>query len=153
MFVYLCIRVCRPDDDRGNAFIVCFYFVLLISIVTLPSSLKNVNYDVYYFRNFFQCNFKNVLCSAILRVIEPPLRVCKIVGSLLRMKEATALIYRTNFRLSFLNWVLFCVTTYLFNADKKNQLDVTFCILYFPSNSCSICFGQPCAHHQELTAE
>ena len=31
--------------------------------------------------------------------------------------------------------------------DKKNQLDVTFCILYFSSNSCSTCFGQPCAHH------
>ena len=30
-------------------------------------------------------------------------------------------------------------------------LDVTFCILYFSSNSCSTCFGQPCAHHQELT--
>ena len=24
---------------------------------------------------------------------------------------------------------------------KRNQLDVTFCILYFSSNSCSICFG------------
>ena len=39
----------------------------------------------------------------------------------------------------------------LFSVDKKNQLDVTFCILYFSSNSCSTCFGQPCAHHQELT--
>ena len=38
-----------------------------------------------------------------------------------------------------------------FSADKKNQLDVTFCILYFSSNSCSTCFGQPCAHHQELS--
>ena len=37
-----------------------------------------------------------------------------------------------------------------FSVDKKNQLDVTFCILYFSSNSCSTCFGQPCAHHQEL---
>ena len=37
------------------------------------------------------------------------------------------------------------------NVDKKNQLDVTFCILYFSSNSCSTCFGQPCAHHWELT--
>jgi len=36
------------------------------------------------------------------------------------------------------------------SVDKKNQLDVTFCILYFSSNSCSTCFGQPCAHHQEL---
>jgi len=26
-----------------------------------------------------------------------------------------------------------------------------FCILYFSSNSCSTCFGQPCVHHQELT--
>jgi len=33
------------------------------------------------------------------------------------------------------------------SVDKKNQLDVTFCILYFSSNSCSTCFGQPCAHH------
>ena len=39
----------------------------------------------------------------------------------------------------------------LVSVDKKNQLDVTFCILYFSSNSCSTCFGQPCAHHQELT--
>jgi hypothetical protein len=38
-----------------------------------------------------------------------------------------------------------------YSVDKKNQLDVTFCILYFSSNSCSKCFGQPCAHHQELT--
>ena len=35
--------------------------------------------------------------------------------------------------------------------DKKTQLDVTFCILYFSSNGFSTCFGQPCAHHQELT--
>ena len=35
--------------------------------------------------------------------------------------------------------------------DKINQLDVTFCIFYFSSSSCSTCFGQPCAHHQELT--
>ena len=38
-----------------------------------------------------------------------------------------------------------------FYVDKKNQLDVIFCILYFSYNSCSTCFGQPCAHHQELT--
>jgi len=38
-----------------------------------------------------------------------------------------------------------------FSVDKKNQLDVTFRIPYFSSNSCSTCFGQPCAHHQELT--
>jgi len=37
------------------------------------------------------------------------------------------------------------------SMDKKNQLDVTFCIVYFSSNRCSTCFGQPCAHHQELT--
>ena len=42
-------------------------------------------------------------------------------------------------------------TTKPSNVDKKNQLDVTFCILYFSSNSCSTCFGQPRAHHQELT--
>jgi len=44
-----------------------------------------------------------------------------------------------------------CETLTFFSVDKKNQLDVTFCILYFSSNSCSTCFGQPCAHHQELT--
>ena len=38
-----------------------------------------------------------------------------------------------------------------FSVDKKNQLMSLFCILYFSSNSCSTCFGQPCAHHQELT--
>ena len=38
-----------------------------------------------------------------------------------------------------------------YSVGKKNQIDVTFCILYFSSNSCSTCFGQPCAHHQELT--
>jgi len=43
------------------------------------------------------------------------------------------------------------VTYFKTSVDKKNQLDVTFCILYFSSNSCSTCFGQPCAHHQELT--
>ena len=42
-------------------------------------------------------------------------------------------------------------TNCTFSVDKKNQLDVTFCILYFSSNSCSTCFGQLCAHHQELT--
>jgi len=30
----------------------------------------------------------------------------------------------------------------LISVDKKNQLDVTFFILYFSSNSCSTCFGQ-----------
>ena len=45
----------------------------------------------------------------------------------------------------------FCPHNHTFSVDKKNQLDATFCILYFSSNSCSTCFGQPCAHHQELT--
>jgi len=43
------------------------------------------------------------------------------------------------------------INIWLFSVDKKNQLDVTFCILYFSSNGCSTCFGQPCAYHQELT--
>ena len=33
----------------------------------------------------------------------------------------------------------------MFSVDKKNQLDVTFFILCFSSNSCSTCFGKPCA--------
>ena len=37
------------------------------------------------------------------------------------------------------------------SVEKKNQLDVSFCILYFSSNSCSTCFEQPCANHQQLT--
>ena len=44
-------------------------------------------------------------------------------------------------------WIL----QFYIRVDKKNQLDVTFCTLYFSTNSCSTCFGQPCAHHQELT--
>ena len=40
---------------------------------------------------------------------------------------------------------------YQISVDKKYQLDVTFCIIYFSSNSCWTCFGQPCAHHQKLT--
>ena len=44
-----------------------------------------------------------------------------------------------------------CLLNSCMGVDKKNQLDVTFCILYFSSNSCSTCFGQPCAHHQQLT--
>ena len=48
--------------------------------------------------------------------------------------------------ISLVFFTLICI-----REDKKNQLDVTFCILYFSSNSCSTCFGQPCAHHQELT--
>ena len=47
--------------------------------------------------------------------------------------------------------VLCAPTSKIFSVDKKNQLDVTFCILYFSSNSCSTCFWQPCAHHQDLT--
>ena len=47
--------------------------------------------------------------------------------------------------------LIFLKQTSTCSVDKKNQLDVTFCILYFSSNSCSTCFGQPCAHHQELT--
>jgi len=43
------------------------------------------------------------------------------------------------------------IKTLFFSVDKKNQLNVAFCILYFSSNSCSTCFGQPCVHHQELT--
>ena len=53
-------------------------------------------------------------------------------------------------------WLRLCNCTgrsgeYYSSMDKKNQLHVTFCILYFSSNSCSTCFGQPCAHHQERT--
>ena len=33
----------------------------------------------------------------------------------------------------------------------KKPTRCPFCILYFSSNSCSTCFGQPCALHQELT--
>ena len=43
------------------------------------------------------------------------------------------------------------IMKFKFSVDKNNQIDVTFCILYFSSNSCSTCFGQPCAHYQELT--
>ena len=65
---------------------------------------------------------------------------------------------RTNQRKSFFErWWFFSkktritLKTHLDTVDKKNQLDVTCCILYFSSNGCSTCFGQPWAHHQELT--
>ena len=51
----------------------------------------------------------------------------------------------------YVRFVIVRWTSYRFSVDKKNQLDVTFYIIYFSSNSCSTCFGQPCAHHQELT--
>ena len=57
----------------------------------------------------------------------------------------------TRVREQFTNSVCSIPNSILFSVDKKNQLDVTFCILYFSSNSCPTCFGQPCAHHQELT--
>ena len=50
-----------------------------------------------------------------------------------------------------LEFEVYMQKTYTLRVDKKNQLDVTLCIFYFSSNSCSTCFGQPCAHHQELT--
>ena len=37
-----------------------------------------------------------------------------------------------------------------YGVDKNIQVDVTFCILYFSSNNCWICFGQPCTHYEEL---
>ena len=43
------------------------------------------------------------------------------------------------------NSTLWNLKSFKFTVDKKNQLDVTFGILYFSSNSCSTCFGQPCA--------
>jgi len=54
-------------------------------------------------------------------------------------------------KIDAVSYIYICWTIQGISVDKKNQLDVTFCILYFSSNSCSICFGQPCAHHQELT--
>ena len=35
----------------------------------------------------------------------------------------------------------------------RNQQDVTWCFLYFLFISSSTCFGQPCAHPQELTTQ
>ena len=48
--------------------------------------------------------------------------------------------------------LLILFVEYYLSVDNKNQLDVTFCIIYFSSNSCSTCFGQPYAHHQDLTS-
>ena len=36
-------------------------------------------------------------------------------------------------------------------CQDRLAVDVTFRIIYFSSNICSTCFGQPCAHHQQLT--
>ena len=95
-------------------------------------------------------------------ILAPPI-LTDVVGSL-SLKKNVPLFMSIHFTKTFLrisccqhtcNYVeiqgavLRTVST--FSVDKKNQLDVTFCILYFSSNSCSTCFGQPCAHHQELT--
>ena len=55
-----------------------------------------------------------------------------------------------NHMFTFLSKFNNALTWSMYNVDKKNQLDVTFCILYFCSNSCSTCFRQPCAHRQHL---
>ena len=60
------------------------------------------------------------------------------------------LVHLVGFIIRTLHPIYKCKTLHI-SVDKKNQLDVTFCILYFSSNSCSTCFGQPSAHHQELT--
>jgi hypothetical protein len=74
----------------------------------------------------------------ILRVIQ---------SHLLQLSQRVSINFAEFYWLDFISRLLKnCV-------DKKNQLDVTFCILYFSSNSCSTCFGQPCAHHQELRYE
>ena len=59
--------------------------------------------------------------------------------------------YRVAFFLDNKKLSMFLCIKPALSVDKKNQLDITFCILYFSSNSCSTCFGQPCAHHQQLT--
>ena len=68
----------------------------------------------------------------------------KIQKIIVRLKLKTTLMNKINISTSY-NFET------QFNVDKKNQLNVTFCMTYFSSNSCSTCFGQPCAHHQELT--
>ena len=35
----------------------------------------------------------------------------------------------------------------------RNQLDITFVLSFISFTSCSTCFGQPCAHLQELTLQ
>ena len=39
----------------------------------------------------------------------------------------------------------------LYKVCIKKPTRCHFCVVYFSSTSCSTCFGQPCAHHQELT--
>ena len=75
--------------------------------------------------------------------VQTDYKIWFIIRSALRMPKATVPMFNTITSSK--------VTFHIFSVDKKNQLDVTFCILYFSSNSCSTCFEQPCAHHQELT--
>jgi len=69
------------------------------------------------------------------------------------MEEHLELYGNRNFsNLIFVRFRLACNFDLLrVSVDKKTQIDGTFCILYFSSNSCSACLGQSCAHHQELT--
>ena len=86
----------------------------------------------------------NVLCESLISYIN--IETFVYVGS-------TKKILLRIHQFPFLRWNIIMKITHFvtFSVDKKTQLDVTFCILYFSSNSCSTCFGQPCAHHQELT--
>ena len=92
-------------------------------------SLKR-NFDTKFFSGRLVCVWRLCRRSSFFRNVGFNLQTCTVAKP-----KALYLRYNTHVR----------------SVDKKNQLDVTFCILYFSSNSCSTCFGQPCAHHQELT--
>ena len=92
---------------------------------------------------------KNVFILSTLRVV-----ICSLVFLIHLMNFSSLLRLLHTMCLRFLNKLqdeFFTSKQKKVSVDKKNQLDVTFCILYFSSNSCSTCFGQPCAHRQELT--
>jgi len=79
-------------------------------------------------------NFKGVLVEVRVHACSADCREVRIVGSLRVCKSDVRLTAHRNSV-----WI-----------RKTNWMSL-FCIHYFSSNSCSTCFGQPCAHHQELT--
>ena len=96
------------------------------------AKISNLGKYAYYYYNYYYYYYYYSITPLFYRALP---------SSIIRLQTSPASSLRT---LTF-------SSNKKYSVDKKNQLDVTFCILYFSSNSCSTCFGQPCAHHQELT--
>ena len=135
-----CIIVCKYNNCDND----------VVRVSTCMSHLqviakRNEVFDYFYLR--VSCWWQCVFTSSPVQSPHHqqfPCKYCRQEVTSLRMSVTRR--WPLQFEIGSIAYLLL----FLF-VDKKNQLDVTFCILYFSSNSCSTCFGQPCAHHQELT--